>query len=129
MNQLFLQVSFWENTCKPTLVRNHFLVKSMGQHFHRLTIWKKPHANTGGKTFSCTLCWSAFQPNLIFKPLVRLKQFSLILSIDVKAYKMEYMCFNQTGDISTLNGISLKLVDKLTYQGSSVSYVPYIAEY
>ena len=34
---------------------------------------------------------------------------------------MEYMCFNQTGDISTLDGSSLKLVDKFTYQGSSVS--------
>ena len=31
------------------------------------------------------------------------------------------MCFNQTGDISSLNGSSLKLVDKLTYLGSSVS--------
>ena len=31
------------------------------------------------------------------------------------------MCFNQTGDISTLDGTSLKLVDKFTYQGSSVS--------
>ena len=31
------------------------------------------------------------------------------------------MCFNQTGDIFTLNGSSLKLVDKFTYLGSSVS--------
>ena len=31
------------------------------------------------------------------------------------------MCFNQTGDISTLNGSSLELVDKFTYLGSSVS--------
>ena len=31
------------------------------------------------------------------------------------------MCFKQTGDISTLNGTSLKLVDKFTYLGSSVS--------
>ena len=31
------------------------------------------------------------------------------------------MSFNQTGDISTLNGSSLKLVDKFTYQGNSVS--------
>ena len=31
------------------------------------------------------------------------------------------MCFNQTSDISTLNGSSLKLVDKFTYLGSSVS--------
>ena len=31
------------------------------------------------------------------------------------------MCFNQTGNISTLGGSSLKLVDKFTYLGSSVS--------
>ena len=31
------------------------------------------------------------------------------------------MCFNQTGDISTQGGSSLKLVDKFTYQGSNVS--------
>ena len=34
---------------------------------------------------------------------------------------MEYKCFNQTGDISTLNGSSLKLVNKFTYFGSNVS--------
>ena len=31
------------------------------------------------------------------------------------------MCFNQTGVISTLNGSSLKLVDKFTYEGSNIS--------
>ena len=31
------------------------------------------------------------------------------------------MCFNQTSDISTLEGTSLKLVDKFVYLGSSVS--------
>ena len=31
------------------------------------------------------------------------------------------MCFNQTGDISTQDGTILKLVDKFTYLGSSVS--------
>ena len=31
------------------------------------------------------------------------------------------MCYNQTGDISTLDRTSLKLVDKFTYIGSSVS--------
>ena len=39
----------------------------------------------------------------------------------VNAHKTEYMCFNQTGDISTLDSRSLKLVDKFTYLGSSVS--------
>ena len=37
------------------------------------------------------------------------------------ALKTEYMGFNQTGDISTLDGSSLKLVDKFTYLGSSIS--------
>ena len=31
------------------------------------------------------------------------------------------MCYNQTGDISTQDGTPLKLVDKFTYLGSSVS--------
>ena len=43
------------------------------------------------------------------------------IGLHVNAHKMEYLCFNQTGNISTLNGSSLKLVDKFTYLGSSVS--------
>ena len=43
------------------------------------------------------------------------------ICLHVNAHKMEYMCFNQTGDISTLGGSSLKLIDKFPYQGSSVS--------
>ena len=39
----------------------------------------------------------------------------------VNADKTEYMCFNQKGDISTLNGGFLKLVDNFTYLRSSVS--------
>ena len=38
----------------------------------------------------------------------------------VNAHKMDYMCYNQTGEISTLEGTPLKLVDKFTYLGSSV---------
>ena len=43
------------------------------------------------------------------------------IGLYVNAHKMEYIYFNQRGDISTLNGSSLKLVDKFTYLGSSVS--------
>ena len=43
------------------------------------------------------------------------------IGFHVNAHKMEYMCFNQTGDISTLKGSSLKLVDKFIYLGSSIS--------
>ena len=43
------------------------------------------------------------------------------IGLYVNAHTTEYMCFNQTGDISTLGGRSLKLVDKFTYLGSCVS--------
>ena len=43
------------------------------------------------------------------------------IGLRVNAHKTEYMCFNQTGDISTLGSSSLILVDKFTYLGSSVS--------
>ena len=43
--------------------------------------------------------------------------------LHVNADKMEYMCSNQRSDISTLNGSSLKLVDKFTYLGSSVAFI------
>ena len=42
------------------------------------------------------------------------------IGVYVNAHKMEYMCYNQMGDISTLDGIPLKLVNKFTYLGSSV---------
>ena len=49
------------------------------------------------------------------------EQAAASIGLHVNADKTEYMCFNQRGDISTLNGGSLKLVDKFTYLGSSVS--------
>ncbi len=39
----------------------------------------------------------------------------------VNVDKTEYKCFNKKGDIPTLKGSYLKLVDKFTYLGSSVS--------
>ena len=43
------------------------------------------------------------------------------IGIHVNAVKTEYTCFNQGGDISTLNNNSLKPVHKFAYQGTSVS--------
>ena len=43
------------------------------------------------------------------------------IGLYVNAHKTEYMCFYQTGDISTLSGSSMKLVDNFTYLGSTVS--------
>ena len=60
-------------------------------------------------------------PNQAETLLHSLEQAATGIGLYVNAYKTEYMCFNQTGDISTLEGSSLKLLDKFTYLGSSVS--------
>ena len=43
------------------------------------------------------------------------------IGLHVNTDKTEYTCFNQRGNISTLNGGSQKLVDKFAYLGSCVS--------
>ena len=53
--------------------------------------------------------------------LLSLEWAAVGIGFHVNAHKTEHMCFNQTGDFSTLNGSSLKLVVKFTYLGSSVS--------
>ena len=49
-----------------------------------------------------------------------LEQAATGIGLHINADKTEYMCFNQRGNMSTLNGSSLKLMDKFTYLGSSV---------
>ena len=43
------------------------------------------------------------------------------IGLNINTDKREYMHFNQRGDISTLKGWLLKLMDKFTYLGSSIS--------
>ena len=60
-------------------------------------------------------------PNQAETLLHRLERAAAGICLHVNAHKTEYMCYNQTGDIYTLDGNPLKLVDKFTYLGSSVS--------
>ena len=60
-------------------------------------------------------------PNQAETLLHSLERAAAGIGLHVNAHKTVYMCFNQTGNISTLDGNSLKLVDKFTYPGSSVS--------
>ena len=62
----------------------------------------------------------ANMPNQTGKLLHSLERAATGIGLQVKAHKTEYMCYNQTGDISTLDGTPLKLVDKFIYLGSSV---------
>ena len=60
-------------------------------------------------------------PNKAETLLHSLERAAAGIGIHVNARKTEYMSYNQTGDITTLDGASLKLVDKFTFLGSSVS--------
>ena len=59
-------------------------------------------------------------PNQAEIPLHSLERAAAGIGLHANAHKTEYMCFNEAGNISTLDGTSLKLVDKFTYLGSSV---------
>ena len=60
-------------------------------------------------------------PNQTETLLHSLERAAAGIGLHVNAQKTEFMCFNQKGNISTLDRTSLKLVDKFTYLGSSVS--------
>ena len=60
-------------------------------------------------------------PNEAVTQLHSLERAAAGIGLHVNAHQTECMCYNQTGDISTLDGTSLKLVHKFTYLGSSIS--------
>ena len=60
-------------------------------------------------------------PNQAETLLHSLERAAANIGLYVNAHKTEYMCYNQTGDISTLDGTPLKLVNKFTYRGSSLA--------
>ena len=60
-------------------------------------------------------------PNQAETLLHSLERAAAGIGLHVNAHKTKYICYNQTGNIATLDGASLKLVDKFTNLGSSVS--------
>ena len=60
-------------------------------------------------------------PNQAETLLYSLERAAACIGFHLNAHKTEYMCFNQAGDIITLDRTSQKLVDKFTNLGSSVS--------
>ena len=58
-------------------------------------------------------------PNQAETLLHSLERAAADIGLHDNAHKTEYMCYNQTGNITTLDGASLRLVDKFTYLGSS----------
>ena len=60
-------------------------------------------------------------PNQAETLLHSLERAAAGIGLHVNAHKTEYMCNNQTGDVTTLDGTPLKLEDNFTYLGSSAS--------
>ena len=80
-----------------------------------------PAKTITGADYADDIAILANTPNQAEILLHSLERAAAGIGLHVNAHKTEYMCYNQTGDISTLEGTSLKLVDKFTYLGSSVS--------
>ena len=89
------------------------LTKKRSRRYLAKTITDADYAND--------IAMLANTPNQAETLLHSLERAAAGIGLHVNAYKTEYMCYNQTGDISTLDGTPLKLVDKFTYLGSSVT--------
>ena len=89
------------------------LTKKRSRRYPTKTITDADYAND--------IALLANTPNQAETLLHSLERAAAGIGLHVNAHKTEYMCYNQTCDISTLDGTSLKLVDKFTYLGSSVS--------
>ena len=89
------------------------LTKERGRRYTTQTITNTDYADD--------IVLLAITPAQVETRLHSLERAATGIGFHVNRDKTEYMCFNQRGDISTLNGCSLKLVDKFTYLGSSVS--------
>ena len=80
-----------------------------------------PAKTTTDADYADDIAILANTPNQAEALLHSLERAAAGIGVHVNAHKTEYMCYNQTGDIITLEGTPLKLVDKFPYIGSSVS--------
>ena len=96
-------------------------IKENGFRITRESNWRYPAKTITDTDYADGIALLANGPAQAKTLLHSLEWAAASISHHVNAHKTEYMCSNQTGDISTLNGSSLKLEDKITYLGSSVS--------
>ena len=89
------------------------LTKKRSRRYHAKTITDADYTDD--------IALLANTPNQAETLLPSLERAAAGIGFHVNAHKTEYMCYNQTGDISTLDVTSLRLVDKFTYLGSSVT--------
>ena len=98
--------------CQVQITTNGFeLTKKRSKRYPAKTITDADYADD--------LALLANTPNQAETLLHSLERAAAGIGLHVNAHKTEYMCYNQTGNITTLD--SLRLVDKFTCLGSSVS--------
>ena len=119
----------WKNTVKTRQISR--TIKELIINFHEKGApW---NITSYCQLFGNSLTFLFDRPSCVYKLLYkyirlnipfigRLEQAAAGIDLHVNVHKTEYMYFNQTGDISTLDGTSLKMVDKFIYLGSSVSW-------
>ena len=83
--------------------------------------WRYPVKTITDADYADDIALLANTPNQAETLLRSLERAAAGIGLHVNAHKTEYMCYNQTGDNTTLDRASLKFVDKFTYLGSSVS--------
>ena len=99
---------------KLSIKENSFeLTKKRSRRYSAKTITEADYADG--------IAIQANTPNQAETLLHSLERAAARIRLHVNAHKTEYICFNQTGDNSTLDERSLKLVDKFPYLGSSDS--------
>ena len=89
------------------------LAKERSRRYPAQTITDMDHADD--------IAFLANTPAQAKSLLHSLEQVASGIGLHVNTDKTEYMCFNQRGNISTLKGGPLKLVDKFTYLRNSIS--------
>ena len=96
-------------------------IKENGYELTKKRSRRYPAKTTTDTDYADDIAILANAPAQAETPLHSLERTTASIGLHVNAHKTEYICFNQTGDISTLGGSSFKLVDKFTYLGSNVS--------
>ena len=102
------------------------MIESLSIAVHAFELTKRRSKRYPAKTitdadYADDLAILANTPNQAETLLHSLERAAAGIGLHVNANKTEYMCYNQTGNIATLDGASLKLVNKFTYLGSSIS--------
>ena len=102
-------------------VSNNDLMKEKGFTLAKVRSWRHPTQTITDADYADDTALQANTPARAESLLHTLEWAADSIGHHVNADKTEFMCFNKREDISTLNGRSLKLVDKFTYLGTSIS--------